>query len=194
MQIVLVEQFRYVVLMSFRWTGDNAWLGQNGHSRFRESQDQSRQRDHAFEHIIFPGEIDFGDSLRISIELAQCPDCLLYRRAGSDLDAVGGHSAGGGVLAKFEEILHFLALLRLHFLEDGLRTLVGELGQQIGGGTRIHFFDDVGHAAGIEGFEQGFLQAGIYFFERIGGYLLIQGNENGLTLGRGKVFENVRQI
>ena len=110
------------------------------------------------------------------------------------MHVAGGHSAGGGVLPEFEQILDFLPLFRIHFLEDRLGSLVGELGEQIGGGARIHLFHDVGNAAGVEGFEQGFLETRIYFFERVRGYFFIERDKDRFALGRRQIFENVRQI
>ena len=68
-----------------------------------------------------------------------------------------------------------MPLFRLHFLENGLRTLVGKLGQQIGRRARIHLFHDIRHPSGVERFDQGLLQTRLYFFKRIGCYLLIEG-------------------
>jgi hypothetical protein len=67
------------------------------------------------------------------------------------------------ILPKFEQLLHFMPLFRLHFFKDGLGTLVGEFGQQIGRRPWIHLFHDVRYAAGVERFQQRLLQARVYF-------------------------------
>ena len=81
MQIVLVEAFRDFILVRFGRTGNDAGLGQNSNPRLREGQDQQRQRDDAFERLVFPGEIDFGYAFYVTFELTQCPHRLSYGAA-----------------------------------------------------------------------------------------------------------------
>ena len=107
---------------------------------------------------------------------------------------LGGHAAGGGVAGEFEELFDLLALLGIHLFEDGLGALVGELGEEVGGGAGVHLFDDAGDLLGVERLDEGLLHLGLDLFEGLGGDLLVEADEEGLALGGGELFEDVGDV
>src|SRR5580658_11006030 len=127
-------------------------------------------------------EIDGADGFDAAFELAHYADGVLDRRGYWEGEELGGHAAGGGFFFVFEEFNDFLTGLRLHLDEDLLSAILGKIGEKVGGGVGIHFLDDVGGAFGIEGFDDGFLDAGFDFFESLGGYVFIESAEDGFAL------------
>jgi len=62
------------------------------------------------------------------------------------------------VLEQFDD---FLAGLGLHLDEDLFGVILGEIGEKVGGGVRIHLLDDVGGALRVERLDDGFLNFGV---------------------------------
>ena len=193
-EIVLVEHFGQFVLVEVGGTGEDARLGQNGEAGIGLRHHQAGQRDRSAQHALFVEHVDFGDTLRVAVEVAQGLDGLRDRGVLADVHEVRGHGAGGGFLVEFEKFLDFLPLLRLHLFEDGVGLLFGEFGKQVGSGARVHLLDDVGDPLLVEFFEQGLLQLGIDFLERLGGDFLIERGKDGFAFGWSKVFEDLGQV
>jgi hypothetical protein len=75
-----------------------------------------------------------------------------------------------------------------------LSAILGEIGEKVGGGVGVHFLNDVGGAFGVEGFDDGFLDAGLDFFESLGGYVFIESAEDGFTLIGSEIFDDVGDV
>ena len=113
---------------------------------------------------------------------------------GGERHVIGGHAAGGGVFFEFEKLFDILTLLGIHLLEDGVGALVGEVGEQVGSGVRIHLLDDVGGAVGLHRVEDGDLEFGIDLLQSLGSYLLIEPLEDGIALGGRELFDDVGDV
>ena len=148
----------------------------------------------AGDSLLFVEQVDVGDGFDVAFEVAQRVDGLIDDGGRGQGDVLGGHAAGGGVSGEFEEFLDLLTLLGVHLFEDGLGALVGELGEEVGGGAGVHLFDDAGDLLGVEGFDEGLLHLGLDLFEGLGGDLFVEASEEGLALGGGEFFEDVGDV
>ncbi len=157
-------------------------------------EQDSDDGDESGDSLLFVEEVDIGDGFDVAFEVAQCVDGLIDDARGGQGDVFGGHAAGGGVSGEFEEIFDVLALLGVHLFEDGLGAFVGQLGEEVGGGARVHLFDDAGDLLGVEGFDEGLLHLGLDLFEGLGGDLLVERDEEGLAFGGGEFLEDVGDV
>jgi hypothetical protein len=193
-EVVLVEELGDLVFVLVGAAGDDAGFGEDFEAGFRAGEYEAGEGDDAAEDFGFVEEIDFGDGFGVAFEAAEGADAVGDGGGAGDGDVLSGHAAGGGVLAEFEEFADFLALLGVHFFEDGLGAVGGEFGEEVGGGGGVHFLDDAGGGFEIEGFDEGFLEARLDFFEGVGGNFLVEGAEDGFALGGGEVFEDVGDV
>jgi hypothetical protein len=139
-------------------------------------------------------EVDGADGFDAAFELAQNADGVFDGGGDGESKEFRGHAAGGGLFAMLEKFDDFLAGFGLHLDEDLLGVILGEIGEKIGGGVRIHLFDDIGGAFGVEGFDDGFLNVGFDLFEGLGSGLFVESTENGLALIGGEIFDDVGDI
>ena len=84
--------------------------------------------------------------------------------------------------------------MRGHFLQDVRGSLLGQVGQQVGGGVRIHLLDNIGGAVGIERLYDRLLHLGIDFFQGFGCNFLVQRFKDGFALVGSKVFDDVSNV
>ena len=87
-----------------------------------------------------------------------------------------------------------MAFLGLHFLQNFRRALFGKIGQQVGGGVGIHFFDDFGGASVVQRLNNGFLHSRLYLFECLGSDFLVQSLKHGLALIGREALDDVCDI
>lgn len=97
-------------------------------------------------------------------------------------------------MRELEEIFDFLALLRVHLFEDRFGFFFREFGEEVGGRTWVHLFDDARNLLGVEGLEEGFLEFGFDLLEGLGRGLLVERGEEYLSLCGGQFFEDVGDV
>jgi len=137
-------------------------------------------------------EINGADSFHAAFEFAKDSDGVLYRRRDRECEELRGHAASSGFFAVLEQFDDFLAGLGLHLDEDLFGVILGEIGEKVGGGVRIHLLDDVGGALRVERLDDGFLNFGVDFFKSFGRHFFVESAEDGFALVGGEVFYDVR--
>ena len=86
------------------------------------------------------------------------------------------------------------ALLGPHFFQNAFRLFLGQVAQQVGRSIRLHFFDDLRRAIGIERLENRLLHLGLDFFQRTGRHFFVQRLEDRFALVRGQIFHDICNI
>ena len=94
----------------------------------------------------------------------------------------------------FQQFDDVLLRLRFHLDQDLLGAILGQIGQQVGGRVGIHFLDDVGCPARIQGLDDGFLNLGRDLLQCLRRGLFIQGLKHGLALIRRQIFYDVGNV
>ena len=149
----------------------------------------------AGEPLLFIEQVDVGDGLGVAVEVAEEVDGCRGRRLACAKATYSVVMRPAAELPReFEEVLDLLALFGVHLFENGFGTLIGEFGEEIGGGAGIHLFDDAGDLLGVEGLDEGLLHPGLDLFEGLGGDLFIEADEEGLAFGGGELFEDVGDV
>src|SRR5208337_1731901 len=193
-EVVLVEEFGQLVPVQADGTGEDASFSQRGEARLRLGHDNPGERYGAAQHALLVKQIDFSDALRVAVKSAQGLDSLGHGRVLAQGNEIRGHAAGGGFLVELEQLFDLLPLLRFHLLENGVGLLLGQLGQQVGGGSGVHLLDDVGDPFFAEFFEERLLQAGLDLFESFRGHIFVKRSKDDLAFGGRQVFENIGQV
>ena len=102
-------------------------------------------------------QINCAHGLDPAFKLAHGIDRILHRRGNRQCEELRGHAARGATLAMFQQFDDVLLRLRFHLDQNLLGAILGQIGQQICGGVRIHLLDNVGGAARIERLDNGLL-------------------------------------
>ena len=193
-EVVFVEECGDFVVAGFFLRGDQRLLSQGKERRFGLGEDYFHQGNGSDKSAVGIDEIDGDDGFDAAFELAHYADGVLHRGGDGEGEEFGGHAAGGGFFAVFEEFDDLLAGLGLHLDEDLFGVILGEVGEEVGGGVGIHLLDDVGGAFGVEGFDDRLLDAGLNFFESLGGDFFVEGAEDGFALVGSEVFDDVGDV
>ena len=193
-QVVFIEEFGDLILMRVHMAMNQRVFLDGRKKSIRRNQEETAKGDSAFQNAFVIGEIDVGNSLRITVEGVERANSVDDGAGFRQLYVAGGHSAGGGVFAKLEEVFDFLPLFGFHFLEDGVGPILRQFCEEVGGGTRIHLLDDVGNPAGVERFGEGLLEFGIDLFKGLRRGLFIERPEDGFAFCWGKFREDVGDV
>ena len=193
-EIVFVEEFGDFVVASFLMSEDEGLLRKRKQWGIGLRQDEFHQGDSADESAVGIDEINGTDGFDSAFELAHHADGVFDGSGDGEGEELRGHTAGGGFFAMFEEFDYLLAGSRLHLDKDLFSMILRKVAKKVGGGVGIHFFDDVGGAFGVEGFDNRFLEPGLELFEGFGGNVFVQGAEDGFALIRGEIFDDVGDV
>ena len=112
-----------------------------------------------------------------------------------DGDVLGGHQATGRVLAVGEQFLDVARLVLLHLLQQLLRPLARHVGEQVRHLVGGHRLQDVRGALDIEPLEdRGLHLRLIDLFQRIRGFLVIEGGEDGTPVVGAELVDDVGDV
>ena len=104
------------------------------------------------------------------------------------------HHAAGGAGIEFEKLADFAGFLAGHFFENFVESVLGKIGEEVGGGVGSHFFENVGGFAGIEFFDDLGGEALVKFGEDGAGGFFVERSDDALAFGGGKIFHDGGEI
>ena len=140
-------------------------------------------------------DIDVVDGFGIRLQLAQPIDGLGGRQRVQDRDVLRRHEAAGRVFPVGQQLLDILSFVLFHLLQQQLRPLARQVRQQVGHLIGRHRFQDVRCALDIEPLEDGGLRLRLVdLFQSIGGLLVVQGRENGVSVLGTQLIDDIGDV
>jgi hypothetical protein len=193
-EVVFVEEFEDVFFVGVGGDGYERIGFEFAHVLFGSGEENAGNGNGASEVAKFVDDDDGVELFEIEFLFAEPLEDFVAGDGFADEGKFGIHHAarGGGIESqKFANVIGFLIG---HFFEQFFGRFFGEIGEEVGGGVRRHFFDDVGGFFGIEFLDDLRSETFVEFGEHGCRSFLVERGDDALAFCGGKLFHHFGEI